>query len=144
MSRREAGRRLETRIQKYLESLGWVVDKARAAVKFIGPGKFVSSRNDFWGFGDLSAIHPLRDFTLVVQTTLDSGVGRKRERAESIPWNLNVQRIQVWQPVASIQSGMRVLWLRKFTEPATWEDYIFKMKPREWPPSRILDNYLNE
>lgn len=134
MSTRESGRRFEKKIQTYLESLGFVVDRARASVRFIGPGKFISSQNDFWGYGDHIAVHPKAEDTLVIQATTGTGVGQKQKKAEAIPWNLNAQRVQIWMP-AQFRSGIRVLWLRRWTE---WEEHLFRMKIGQPPSSDFL------
>lgn len=129
MSSRAAGNRFELRIKGYLESLGWVVDKARATLKFVGPGKCYSSPCDFWGFGDLIGIHPQKPYTLVVQAHKGTNVGERKAKAEAVPWNPIAQRVQVWTPVDGLRSGIRVWSLQG----GHWREFFFRMKEGEPP-----------
>ena len=105
------GSAYEDAIRKYLESLGYTVDKARATRKQLfgprGPIRdkkgnpvYVSSRNDFFGCVDLIALHPQKSYTLFIQATKDRGVSRKQSKLETVDWNLRHHRVQVWMPSA--------------------------------------------
>lgn len=139
MSKREAGNRWEIRIKEYLESLGFVVDKCRAKVMMIrdktGKMRMISGPNDFFGCADLIAIHPNRYFTLFIQATLDSGMGRKKQKLMTIPWNLSVQRVQIWMRQDGVKSGVRVT---QFNAGEIWQERIFRMKNSEAPPEGVL------
>lgn len=137
---RAAGNRFELRVKHFLESIGWTADKARQAAKFLGPGRIVGTPNDFFGCIDIMAVHPEKTYTLLVQTTLDSGIGRKKRDLEAVRWNLTAQRVQIWVP-AAMQSGIRALTLLSRggnAEPARWSEQFFRMIQGEEPIGGIL------
>lgn len=140
VSNREAGNRFENRCRDYLESLGFAVDKARAKVMMIRDNKtnkmrMISGPNDFFGCADLIAVHPSRPYTLFLQCTLDSGVGRKKDKLLAVPWNLSVQKVQIWMRQDGVKSGIRVT---QFFAGAIWQECIFRMHDGENPPEGVL------
>lgn len=140
MSNRAAGKRYENKIEAYLKSLGWQVDKARAALRAIGPGKFVSSQCDLLGFADLFAVHPAKPYTLLVQAHKGTNIATRMRKGEAVPWNLGAQRVQIWTPAGSVRSGVRVHWFRdtgSVTGPA-WVEYFFRLKTGVEPLGGIL------
>jgi len=128
------GNNFENRIKKYLESLGYTVDKARAALKFAGPGKYFSSPNDFWGVADLIAFRKDRAYTLIVQAHAGHDVGPRQRKLEALPWHPTAQRVQLWVKQPSFQSGIRSLWL----DNGTWKEYIWRLKDGQEPVGGLL------
>lgn len=130
MSNRAIGKRFEDRCKKFLESLGFTVDKARASLKFVGPGKFFSGANDIMGCADLVAVHPHKGYTLFVQCHHSTSSSRTRkEKLENVKWNLPAQKVQLWMPLEDLMAGIRTLELR----PEGWKEYIWRMKKGEEP-----------
>ena len=130
MSNRAIRRRFEDHCKKYLESVGFVVDKARAALKFAGPGKFFSSSNDFFGCADLIGVHPDKAYSLFVQCHLSSNpnIKRRQQKMEAVPWNLAVHRVELWLADGR-RGGMRTFDLVAFG----WKEILWKMKHGEEP-----------
>jgi hypothetical protein len=126
LSNRSRGAAFETRIKQYLESVGYTVDKARAALAFRGPGKFFSSQNDFLGCADLLAVHPQRPWTLFVQATLGQKAPRQK-KMEAVDWNLNAQKVQLWTRPAP--GHARILTLHRNTDDAKpfWTERSFRL-----------------
>ena len=138
---RAAGARFEDKCKKFLESLGWTADKARQAVKFIGPGRAVGTANDFFGCVDVMAVNPDKNYTLFVQCTKDSGVGRKKRDLEAVRWNLDSQRVQVWLPLQGMRGGIRVLRLMSHgtnEREAVWVETLFRMATGVEPEGGVL------
>lgn len=131
-SNRARGNAFEKRIQEYLESIGYAVERARAKIIWIPGGivngkkqlRPISTSHDHFGCCDLIGIHPDRPFTIFIQTTLGSLTGRK-EKMQNFKWNLSAQRVQVWTRIESMQSGIRVLELCPNGE---WLETIFRLK----------------
>jgi len=89
-----AGERWTKRIKEYLEDYGWDVIQAKKVYsrfpKKVGRNTiwlFRSKREDFLGFGDLLAFHPLKSYTVWIQTHLGTHVNERKAKAEVL--NLN-------------------------------------------------------
>ena len=137
-STREKGKRFERRIRQYLESLGWTVDVARAAIHFIGPGKCFSSQCDFFGCADLICIKPDKPYTLFIQAHAGEAYAKKRKDLELVKWS-PAQRVQLWVPQEGILSGVRVFHLSAIHDDQTdWSEYIFRVKDGSEPPQGVL------
>ena len=130
MTSRQKGKAFETKIRKYLESVGYTVDVARPTIKYCGPGKIFSGPNDFWGCIDLIAFHPNKAYTLCVQAHAGDNASTKRKDVEKLPWNTNAQCVQVWTPLAGIKRGIRTYWLQK---DGSWREILWAMKTGEVP-----------
>jgi len=139
-SNRARGKAFEKRIADYLVSIGWQVQRAPSQAKFIGPGRFVCVASDFFGALDIIAIHPKQMFTLCIQATLHSGIGKKKKDLESVTWNLVAQRVQIWQKTESLRGGVRVL-VKNNDAPDGWEEHIFRLVDGSWPAEGILGDY---
>ncbi len=126
MNNRAAGQRFEAKCKKYLESIGFTVDKARAALHFIGPGKFFSSQCDFFGAADLMAIHPAKTYTLFVQCHRGTSLNPRREKLEKVPWNFKAQKVQLWTADEIVRGGIRT-WIRE-SWALGWEEARWKME----------------
>ena len=137
MSNAAAGKRFESKIKEYLESLGFKVDKARAALHFIGPGKFFSSPCDFFGAADLIAVHKEKPYTLFIQAHRGTSLKPRREKLEAVPWNLQVQKVQLWTAQEGVRGGVRVLELDR-SDVSEWRETIFRLKEGENPPAGVL------
>lgn len=135
MTSRQKGKAFETKIRKYLESVGFTVDVARPTIKYCGPGKIFSGPNDFWGCLDLIAVHPEKAFTLGIQASCDVGnVAAKKKKCEAIPWNIMVQNIQIWVPLEGVRGGIRTYQLG-IVQPTgiQWREILWAMKTGEVP-----------
>lgn len=137
MSNREAGNRFEKRIEQYLISLGFAVERARAKIIWIpgqgGQRRPISTSHDIFGCVDLVGVHPAKSYTLFVQTTLGDPKPRM-DKLQAFRWNVGVQRVQLWQRQDGVLSGLRVRRL----EPMGWEESIFRMKDGVPPPAEVL------
>ena len=136
MSNRAAGKRFEDRCKKFLESLGFCVDKARAATRWTPRGTF-SSSNDFLGCADLLAVHPEKPYTLFVQCTLGD-IGSRQRKMEAVPWCHEAQRVMVWSRQEGMASGIRShrlgIWTGKEgTNSFKWDEAFFRMKDGQEP-----------
>lgn len=140
MSTRAAGQRFELRCKKYLESVGFTVDKARAALRSFGPGKYFSSPCDFFGCADLIAVHPDKPYTLFVQcyASPGHGPGNKLKELGAVKWNLKAQNVQLWQRVDSIAGGIRTLIRREVDGQMAWGEMIWRMRNGEEPEGGLL------
>src|SRR3990167_11369526 len=127
MSNRSRGAAFEVRIKKYLESLGFTVDKARAALHFRGPGKFFSSQNDFFGCADLIAIHPEKPYILFIQATLGE-ISSRKKKLLAVPWNLQVCRVQLWKRDEAFRGGIVV---KELGREGSFREIIFRIKDGE-------------
>jgi len=139
---RAAGQRFELKCKKFLESIGFTVDKARQAAVFLGTGRgWAGSPNDFLGCADLLGVHPEKQYTLFVQCTLDPGVGRKKADLLEVKWNLLAQRVQIWMPAGNVRGGIRVIELRypgSNVDLPKWSEALFRMVTGECPVGGIL------
>jgi hypothetical protein len=86
--------------QKLLEEHGWEVHNQPRSVKWIKDKKTkelrpISVRNDILGCIDLVAKKE-KERTLWIQCTLHSGKGKKEEDLKEIPWNYEVDNVQIW------------------------------------------------
>lgn len=128
MSNRSKGNAFEVRVKKYLEAKGFTVDKARAIQKqiFTPRGRFfVSSPNDFLGCADLLAVSKAKHYTLFVQCCASSQTGNvtaRKKKLEAVPWNLQVQKVQLWQRVGK-PGWIRVHEMDNHGEPWTFVDF---------------------
>jgi hypothetical protein len=145
MSNRAAGQRFEKKIKDYLESIGFVVEKARASVIWIkkGPGKPtpISTHHDLFGVADMIAIHPAKKYTLFVQATRDvSDAAPRRRKLEAVPWNHEAQRVQLWMLQPGIRGGIRVEELLPATGTAAqfWRENFFKLTNGAPAPMEVL------
>ncbi len=138
MSNVSRGKTWERRVRKYLESLKFQVDTARAALKWT-PRGMVSSPCDILGCADHVGIHRDLDYTLFVQCTLGN-IGPRKEKMEAIGWRLPLQRVQIWAREESIRGGARVLNMLRLKEDDSiaWQEHFFRMKDGEWPAGGIL------
>lgn len=145
-STRAQGAAWERRCKEYLESLGFKVDKARATLRVIGPGRFCSTANDFFGCIDLLAISPSKDYTLFIQCTTAKDTGtraHKRREIELVPWNFKVHRVQLWTKNHELRSWVSAHELEvgiseSHEKQFHWEPSGFKMVNGEWPGGDIL------
>lgn len=64
--------------RKYLESLGYVVDKAESY------NAFTKRKKDLFRFIDFVAIHPINKELLAIQTTSKSNLSTRIKKAESL------------------------------------------------------------
>ena len=127
MTNRQAGKVYEAKCRKFMESIGWTVDTARAAVRWIAPGKAISSANDFFGCGDLLCIHKDKPFLVVIQCTHSKSIAIRRNKMEAVAWNLAIQYPQVWSPVDGLRGGVRTDWLRGGAAPF-WVEHLWRMQ----------------
>ena len=134
MSNRSRGLAFEKKIQEYLSGIGFTIDRARAAVKFIGPGRAISSPNDFFGCADLIGVHQQKPYTLFLQCTKGDTVSR-RKKCEAVKWNLDAQKVQVWTDQSGIRNGIRSYKLCKDGE---WSEHIWIMRPGVKPDADVL------
>jgi len=131
------GKAFESRIVKYLNSLGWFTEKARPVWTFFGgvarPRK---GTGDFFHAFDVVAIHPLKDYTLFIQATIsENKLSEKRKKVDAIQWNLAGKKIQVWLKDDSRgRSMIRVHEKRN----EGWQEIFFRMKDNEFPAEGIL------
>ena len=139
---RAAGKRFEKKCQDFLTSLGWHVDKARAAVIWIkgkGGVRPISTTNDFWGCADLICVHPNKPFLLVVQCTIGTNVRSKLADLAQVGWNFDAQRPQVWMPMNETRGGMRTLGARR-QEGGVLQttEFLWRMTEGEEPAGNFL------
>lgn len=130
MTSRQKGKNFETKIRKFLESLGYTVDVARPTIKYCGPGKIFSGPNDFWGCIDLIAFHPNKAYTLCVQAHAGDNASTKRKDVEKLPWNTNAQCVQIWTPLASVRGGIRTFL---YHGDKNWTETLWKMQTGVMP-----------
>ncbi|MGI0067844.1 MAG: hypothetical protein ACREB9_05440 [Thermoplasmata archaeon] len=69
MSNRSKGRSKEKQVEAILQADGWLTHRALPAARAIGPGRFVTHSNDFFGVGDIIAVRQ-GEFRLVQVTSL--------------------------------------------------------------------------
>src|SRR3990167_6699656 len=134
VSNKQKGRAFEMRVMKYLQSIGYSVDRARPALKFVGPGKYYCGPNDFWGCADLIAFRKDKPFVLVLQVHAGSSISPRQRKLEALPWHPTAQRVQLWVKQPSFQSGIRSLWL----DNGTWKEYIWRLKDGQEPVGGLL------
>ena len=138
------GDAFEKLVRAYLESIGWQVDKARPTLKrFFNPRTqgigYSSTQNDFWGVADLIAVKPSKQYTLVIQCTLHTGYKLKRDKLETINWNLDAQRVMIWTPDVRVgakkyKTDMRVFWMRDYVKDdagnrkGIWQEHYIRLE----------------
>ena len=128
MSNREKGKSFEKKIKQYLESLSFVVERAKPAARWIGPGRCISGPNDILGCADIMAVHPKKDYTVFIQATSGHGIAPRKKKLETVPWSA-AQRVQLWSPQEKLRNGIRVLWLHA----GEWSMHVFQMEAGKWP-----------
>ena len=101
MSKRSAarakGKRFETEVRAWLEAGGFTCDQARASLKMIGPGRFISSSNDFFGCTDLIAVHPFYEKTVFIQCHAGDDPYSRMHKMDAVSWNTRAQQVLVFQ-----------------------------------------------
>jgi len=132
---RAAGKRFEKKLEDFLVTLGYRVQKAGQRVLWLKDKKThkirpISLSADFFGCIDLIGIHPNKCQTLFVQATLDHVTGRKKDEIQQIPWNFSGQKVQLWRRQDGIMGGIKVEALQP---EGTWHETIFRLRPGEWP-----------
>jgi len=76
MSKVSQGKSYEREVERILVHDNWYVERTHPVYKFIGPGRVVTSRHDFWGLFDILAVHqalPMR----CAQVTVWEEIARK-------------------------------------------------------------------
>lgn len=111
MSNRTKGAAFEKRVQEYLISLGYAADRARPALKFVGPGKFFSGPNDFLGCADIMAVHKEKPYTLFIQCHAGDNFADRKRKMAAVPWNLKYQRVHIWGKSKTKRSHIRLFAL---------------------------------
>ena len=81
MTPRSKGNALERKAQMLLEADGYMVERARPQIVWIGPGRPINKRVDLFGCFDLLAITPTR--ARLIQVCADTG-GHAEERRRKI------------------------------------------------------------
>jgi len=111
MSDRTKGAALEKRVQLYLQTNGYLVDRARSSVVWVPNkqgGRFpVSRRVDFFGAFDLIALKRQRPVRLVQVTTSDSRSHRRAKVSDALAgfYPGTTYAVQVWAWGRTVSRG---------------------------------------
>jgi hypothetical protein len=95
-SNRAKGNRHEQEVADILSKEGYLVYRASPAIRFIGPGRFVSGQNDIFGCADLLAKSPGE--TILIQVTSRENASTRKRKMEQALKGFCGERdnIQVW------------------------------------------------
>ncbi len=95
-SNRAKGNRHEQEVADILSKEGYLVYRASPAIRFIGPGRFVSGQNDIFGCADLLAKSPA-EVILIQVTSRENASTRKKKMEDALNGFCGEQdNIQVW------------------------------------------------
>lgn len=96
----KAGYAFEEEIGEYLKTLGFAVEVAkpyRTMYRVHGRMVWRNVKVDLFGCVDVLAHHPDKPYFLPIQATISRGaVAAKKRAIESVKWNLEISRPQVW------------------------------------------------
>ena len=103
MSSRGVGNAAENRAEKELEANGYLVERARPDLRWIGPGRCRSMAHDIFGAFDLFAVKAnaadsSEDRIRLIQVTAGSGVNERRMKVAAMhpkmPYEIS---LEVWR-----------------------------------------------
>jgi len=89
------GTHVELLAIKLLQAEGYFVHRCIRTGQKRGPF-YVSQSNDVFGCIDLVA-KKLGQRTRWIQVTADSGIGRKRKEMEEVPWDPQIDSVEIWR-----------------------------------------------
>jgi len=87
MSAKSKGTQYEKEVEKILQAEGWITERARPLYSFIGPGKIISQRHDFFTLWDLLAVRsglPMRCVQVTVWENVSSKIKFFNEQKEKL------------------------------------------------------------
>lgn len=107
------GAHVELLAIKLLEAEGYKVHRCIRTGQRRGP-IYVSQSNDVFGCIDLVA-KKLGHRTRWIQVTADSGIGRKRREMDSVPWDPQIDAVEIWRWVGGQKRRSKVdgSWLAR-------------------------------
>lgn len=121
-SNRAKGASFEIKIKKYLESVGWQVERAKPAWRWTPHGGF-GGPNDFFGCFDLICVHPNRFFVLFIQATNSDDISHRKRKCEGFRYNRRISIVQIWGKSDSVRGAVRVF---QHGHGTLWKDIVFK------------------
>ena len=95
MNTRAKGKVIEKHAENILINDGWLVEKAKPKLMFIGPGKMISKEHDLWGKWDLMGVKEQQ--VIFVQCSVKSHLGDKRIQVARFP-SVGIQQIWIYIP----------------------------------------------
>jgi hypothetical protein len=125
VSSRRKGNELENRARRELEEAGWLVERCRPDLRWIGPGRCLSVSVDFFGAFDLWAVGT--DGHRLIQICADSGNSpavRRRKIEAVAPAFPPADSIELWRWRAGrARAGDRLArgWIRERFRAGQWE-----------------------
>lgn len=95
-SNRAKGNRREAEVMAILQAEGFLVYRASPALRFIGPGRYVSGQNDIFGCADLIAKSSAE--TILIQVTSRENASARKRKMEHALKGFCGERdnLQVW------------------------------------------------
>jgi len=134
-NKRARGDRFEKKIESFLQSLGWITERAHPRLKFIRPGITRSVSHDFWGCFDLISLHRQTAHSLLIQASIAKQLANKKKAAidemlgpKDLPqWP---HYVQVWLRDDSARN--RIIVLQR-TNQGAWIETSFRMEEGVWP-----------
>lgn len=134
-STKAKGDRFEIRIRDFLESLGWVVERAHPKTKYIGPGVVRNVSHDIYGAFDFIAFHrKLPVFIMIQATTSETHVSEKKRTINQLmtgTMDAWAHYVQIWVKDDTAR-GRIIVWDRANGN-GGWVETSFRMEPGCWP-----------
>lgn len=143
-SSRKRGNELERRAQKELEADGFLTDRARPDLRWIGPGRCISKKTDLLGAFDVLAVD--QTHIRFIQVCEDSGghAAERRKKVEAIagrfPGHVALE-LWRWRSEGRKKDGGHGRgWIKEWLSPAGWREFEFSGNVTEGGPgSATLD-----
>ena len=124
VSDRQRGNQRELRAKKELEAMGFLVERARGQIVWIGPGRPITKAVDLFHAFDLIAVNPEK--VRAIQGTGDDagGASRRRAKIDEIASRLpGTWSLELWRWCG------RDGWWKQVLRPEGWATLERKGKP---------------
>lgn len=123
-SARAKGNALELKAKKELEAAGYNVERANPVLMWIGPGKVISRRHDFWGAFDLIAASPREVRLIQVCADAPGSAADRRKKIEAVaPLFPQICSFELWRwRGGRVRKGDRLPrgWIKEKFEGEEW------------------------
>ena len=101
-STRARGNELERKAQAQLEAEGYLVERARPQIVWVGPGKAINKRVDLFGCFDLLAIMPAEMRLIQVCADVGGHAAERRAKIEAFaatfdPLDCRMMSLELWR-----------------------------------------------
>jgi len=137
VTNKQKGDKVEREIQHILEKKGFVVMKSPRTMRFIGPGRFISMANDYFGLYDLCAKKNKETFWIQAKSNINHVYEAQKKIAEfHLEYNCSNEYSEIWLRVA--KKGFVTYVFNDLSK--KWEKIFLDLKGEKKEPFKVCQN----